>query len=215
MKTLAFLGASALAAGSIALSGTFAPAQALTSTGVSCTAASGLFNPMYMECWGAFEGNDVSEGGSDNSSGLIALLTEYTTNKGLLGTWSASTADKSDNNPGNGVFTSNPTTNSGILTFDTAKVGLFGISLKASNSFSLYLFDGGTTGISSINFNTIGTSLTGGPNPQGQGLSHASFFAFTPDDSGDVDVPEPATAAALGTFAMLGLAMKKKTKVSA
>jgi hypothetical protein len=213
MKTMAFFGASALAAGSIALAGTFAPAQALTPTSVSCTAASGLFNPMYMECWGAFSGNDVSNGASDNSSELIALLAEYTTNGGLLGTWSASTADKSDS-AGNGVFTSNPETNDGVLTFDTAKFGLFGISLKASNSFSLYLFDGGTTGITSINFNTIGTSVTGGRDPQGQDLSHASFFAFTPDDD-SADVPEPATAAALGTFALLGLAMKKKSQVSA
>jgi hypothetical protein len=215
MKTLAFLGASALAAGSIALSGTFAPAQALTSTGVSCTAASGLFNPMYMECWGAFSGNDVANPNSpsDNSSGLIALLTEYTTNKGLLGTWSASTADKSDTKDTNGVFTSNPETTEGTLTFDSKQVGLFGISLKASNSFSLYLFDGGTEGITSIDFSTIGTSTNDKDKPQD--LSHASFFAFTPDDSGDVDVPEPATAAALGTFALLGLAMKKKAKVSA
>ena len=211
MKKTAFLGASVFAAGSIALAGAFAPAQALTPTAVSCTSASGLFNPSYLQCWGAFEGNDVSEGGSDNSSGLIALLTEYTTGEGLLGDWSASTADKSDA-AGNGVFTSNPGTTTGTLTFDTKKVGLFGISLKASNSFSLYLFDGGTEGISSIDFGTIGTSTNRRGVPQA--LSHASFFAFTPDTV-DVDVPEPATAAALGTFALVGLAMKKKSKASA
>lgn len=208
MKTLAFLGASALAAGSIALSGTFAPAQALTLTGVSCDAAKPFFDPAYLLCAGAFQGNDVP----NNETEALDVFAGLSTSLGFSGTWAVNEADKSDS-AGNGVFTSNPETTLGTLTFDTAKFGLFGISLKAANSFSLYLFDGGTTGISSIDFSTIGTSTNDKGKPQD--LSHASFFAFTPDDSGDVDVPEPATAAALGTFALLGLAMKKKAKVSA
>lgn len=208
MKTMAFLGASALAAGSIALAGTFAPAQALTRTGVSCEAAATFFDPAYLLCDGAFRGNDVP----NNEAEALSIFDGLSTDLGFAGTWTVDEADKSDS-ANNGVFTSNPETTLGTLNFDTTQFGLFGISLKASNAFSLYLFDGGTTGINSIDFSTIGTATN--RRGQAQDLSHASFFAFTPDDPGDVDVPEPATAAALGTFALLGLAMKKKTKVSA
>lgn len=203
MKTMAFLGASALAAGTIALTGAFAPAQALTPTGVACDAA--LFDPMYIVCEGAFQGNDIP----NNEAEILALFTTLTSDLGFSGTWAVSTDDKSDSS-GNGVFTSNPEETEGTLTFDTTQFGLFGITLKAANSFSVYLFDGGTEGITSIDFQTIGTAT----NPQGtaQDLSHASFFSFTPDHT---PVPEPAAAVALTVFGLVGLGMKKKSHPSA
>jgi hypothetical protein len=205
MKKAAFFGASVLSAASIALTGAFAPAQALTSSGTACNSA--IFDPMYLLCAGAFLGNDVP----NNETEALSIFDGLSTSLGFSGTWSVNTDDKSDS-AGNGVFTSNPETTEGTLTFDTAKFGLFGISLKAADSFSLYLFDGGTEGITSIDFQTIGTAVNRRSNPQD--LSHASFFAFTPDDD-HTDVPEPATAAALGTFALVGLVMKKKSKASA
>lgn len=184
----------------------FSSAQAsLSTTDVGCDSA--LFDPMYLLCAGAFQGNDVP-----NSDEALDVFADLSSSLGFSGTWSFDTADKSDE-ADNGVFTSNPETTEGTLTFKTAQFGLFGISLKAANSFSLYLFDGGTTGITSIDFETIGTST----NRRGmaQDLSHASFFAFTSDDE-PIQVPEPAATAALGLFALTGMGLlKKKTGASA
>lgn len=184
----------------------FSSAQAaLLTTNVECDAA--VFDPMYLLCAGAFEGNVVP-----NSDEALDIFADLSSSLGFSGTWSFDEANKSDS-ADNGVFTSNPETTLGTLTFKTAQFGLFGISLKAADSFSLYLFDGGTEGITSINFETIGTST----NRQGkaQDLSHAGFFAFTPDDD-PIQVPEPAATAALGLFALTGMGLlKKKSGASA
>jgi PEP-CTERM motif len=85
---------------------------------------------------------------------------------------------------------SNPQTPSGTLSFDTPITGWFAITLKASNQFSMYLFDGGVAGISSIDYSTLGTAV----NNQGkaQNLSHASLWGGS---AVAAPVPEPGTYA--------------------
>ena len=78
------------------------------------------------------------------------------------------------------------------LDFDpgTAATGLFVIRLKQSNRYSLYLFDGGTAGISSFSFDVKAVVTK-----QTDGLSHAIYLGSVPDAA--QPVPEPASVAML------------------
>lgn len=76
---------------------------------------------------------------------------------------------------------------SGTLTFDTAQMGLFVLGIKGGPDFSLYLFDGGAAGISSLSFDTLG--IVKGNGTAGPGLSHFGLFTTA--------VPEPGSYALL------------------
>ncbi len=130
-----------------------------------------LSNPGYLDCQGPTPGNIAP--GQVNT----ATFTGF-------GTFSL--VGKTDD-PGAGPFASNPGgATSGVLTFDTPMTGFFVVGLKGGPDYSLYLFDGGTTGITSLNFDTLGI-VTGSGKP-GPGLSHASLFAMPA-------VPEPESYA--------------------
>jgi hypothetical protein len=89
-----------------------------------------------------------------------------------------------------GAFAGNPgSVTFGDLSLGTARAGLFVIGLKGANSYSLYLFDGGQAGISSLMFDTFG--IVRGNGVAGPELSHAALF--TPQAA----VPEPGTWALL------------------
>lgn len=159
-------------------------ASALTATFTNASTAS------YVACSGAWVGNLAP-------SSAAAVSTLILSDFGLT----ASYAGKSDD-AGNGVFTSNPGTTSGTLTFDNAQLGFFVIGLKSSTNFSLYEFNGGALGISSISFNTSGVAL----NKQGkaQDLSHAAVYAVTA-------VPEPESyALMLAGVAAVGFMVRRR-----
>ena len=175
---------------------------ALQTTSIDCsdsnfTLTGGNGNGL-LGCSGAFSGNDTKQ--TDDI--LDELSKQF---GGNASDWSFDEADKSDSN-GNGIFTSNPEDTSGTLTFDSPVTGTFAISLKAANSFSLFGFDGGTTGISSIGFITNGVSTN--PNGKPQNLSHASFYQFTSQPS--QPVPEPLTILGSGVALGFGAFMKRK-----
>lgn len=128
---------------------------------------------------------------------------------------------------GNGPFTSNPETTSGVLEFDDPITSPFVIALKSSNAFSLYYFANGTGDTSLLTFTTNGVGLNKHGKPQG--LSHASLYLASQDNTPPPPpvppllppvsqppvtapvstpsnaIPEPGTAtlALLGTLALL------------
>ena len=166
------------------------PAQAaLTATGLDCNNSGVMtsgFEPDAIACSGVWAGNDSEQ--------MADVLAQAQTDFGSFvvgATWSlAGKSDDADFGP----FTGNPDGSTGTLTFDTAMTGFFAISLKASDAFSLYLFDGGAEGITSIEYSTLGVSLNANDMPQG--LSHATLLVTNP-------VPEPETYALM--LAGLGL----------
>lgn len=166
----------ALAVAAFAVS---APAYAALSPATPPTCANTDVSPNSFACSGAWAGNDANQ-----QADVLAEL-----NSLLPDTWTF--VGKSDD-ANNGPFTGNPGTTSGTLTFDSPISGNFAIALKASNSFSLYVWQG-VSGVTSIDFSTMGTAL----NPQGrpQALSHATLYVGA--------IPEPGTYALM--FAGLGV----------
>ena len=159
----------------------------LTFTGVACD-SNGITmtaQPGYLDCSGAWAGNNTNQ--SDDVSAQI------------LSNWGC-TARAAQDITGNKAGSS-----SGSLSFAT-QTGLFAISLKAGDAFSLYEFDGSLVagGISSVSFDTLGVGFLSGrkKNPHfGQGLSHADLYGSLVPVA--APVPEPASAALM--VAGLGL----------
>ncbi len=139
----------------------------------------------YLACGGAFGGNDSNQ----DVEGWI--LTTWGLNVAQLGKTDGSGAAL-------GPFVAyGAGASSGNLLFNSPVSGVFVLSLKASNRFSLYQFDTGTDSWTSLSFNTIGTSTN--PGGTAQGLSHATFYAGS-----TVVVPEPASAFLL-LFGIMGV----------
>jgi hypothetical protein len=149
-------------------------------------------NAGYLDCQGPTPGN-ISPGQVDTAS-----FAGYGTFN-LVG---------ASNDPGAGPFQSDPGgQTSGTLTFDNVQKGFFVLGIKGGADYSLYLFDGGSTGISTLNFDTLGI-VTGGGNA-GPGLSHLALFTqpyVTPS------IPEPETyALMLGGLGLVSwLARRRK-----
>ena len=157
--------------------------------------------PAYVACSGALGGNI-----GDNNN-LAAELSLLSSTFGGTYTFIGQTGDA-----GFGPFANNPAGSiSGTLNFDNPMTGLFVVGLKASNTFSFYLYNGGVSGINSVNFNTIGS----GTNEQGiaQGLSHATLYTATGGStvSTNAVVPEPSTYALMTAgLAALGFFSRKR-----
>lgn len=159
--------------------------------------------PNYVTCSGALSGNI---GDNNNLAAELSLLSST-----FGGTYNY--VGKT-NDANFGPFANNPAGSiSGSLNFDTPETGLFVVGLKASNTFSFYLYNGGVSGIGSVSFNTIGS----GTNNQGiaQGLSHATLYRAN-DTQVNVNavVPEPSTYALMAAgLAGLGLVSRKRRRV--
>jgi hypothetical protein len=159
-------------AGAVALAGwaaatTSASAAVLCSNSVATTGNAG-----YVACQGPNAGN-ISPGQVDTAT--------------FAGYGTFNLVGKSDDAAA-GPFTVDPgNVGSGTLSFDTPQFGYFVLGLKGGPDYSLYLFNGGSTGITSLNFDTLGITTGGGR--AGPGLSHAALFTNA--------VPEPDTYALL------------------
>jgi len=87
------------------------------------------------------------------------------------------------------------------LSFDAPQYGSFVLGVKGGPDYSLYLFDGGSVGITELAFDTLG--IVKGNGKAGPGLSHLALFVSA--------VPEPTNAAMLlGGLAMLGLVIRRR-----
>ena len=158
------------------------PVQAaLTATGLSCNNGGVMvsgFEPDALACSGAWAGNDVQQ----HDDFLMQAQMDFSA---FVGNVPWVLVGKSDD-AGSGPFTASSNGTSGTLTFDNPVTGFFAISLMGANSFSMYLFNGGAAGITSIDYSMLGVSVNG--NGMTQELSHAALI--TP-------IPEPQTYALL------------------
>ena len=155
-------------------------------------------------CAGAFTGN---EDGSHEGTALAAMAEAFHFD---AADWFR--VGSSDQVP--------PKTTSGTVTFDSLDSlvnGPFVITLKASNKFSAYYFDGPFDGAQNIVFKTNGTAWNSNDIPSG--LSHAGLWSgrldvcagCTPGQN-DGNVPEPATFLLIGVgLSSLGIVRKLKT----
>jgi hypothetical protein len=160
-----------------------------------CGASNALVHMGAEACSGAWDGNNVNKMGDV----LAELNNSFSDEVGINGAWTyIGTTDAGETD---GPFSSVPSTTSGMLTFDTAQKGWFALALKADGKFSLYLFDGGQTGITSIPFITDGVALNVLNAPLE--LSHASLYL--------APVPEPQTyALMLAGLGLVGFAASRR-----
>ena len=159
------------------------PSQVLCDNSFATT----LGNAGYISCQGPMGGN-IAENQNN-----VATFAGY-------GSFDFAGAS----NDGSGVFTANINgVTSGQFTLSTPQTGLFVFGLKGGNTYSLYLFDGGVAGISTLNFDTFGIT-TGGGNA-GPGLSHAALFTTA--------VPEPETwALMIGGLCAVGAFVRRQAR---
>ncbi|MDP3085089.1 MAG: PEP-CTERM sorting domain-containing protein [Rubrivivax sp.] len=179
--------ASALLAAAAALA---APAQAATGgpSLVSCASSfDTISNPGYISCQGIETGNIAA--GQVNSASFAGFGSFS-----LVGT----------SNDGSGVFSANPaSTTWGTLHLTSAQTGHFVIGIKGGPTYSLYLFDGGVSGIGALDFDTFG--ITDGGGLAGPNFSHAALFTPT------LAVPEPgALALMLAGVAAVGSVVRRR-----
>lgn len=176
-----------------------------TSSTVSCESGSVTFDLIgggsmkATDCIGQFTGNDAQGGGSGAlfdqlSTGVFNGITDWD----FIG--------KTDEGGGLLNFDVDSDGTAGNWSVDSSIKGPFVISLKAGNYWSAYFFEsaedvlGGSWITDGVATNKRGIPL---------GLSHATLFvANTPDVV--KDIPEPASAAALGLVTLGAARMLKK-----
>lgn len=176
----------------LAASATFSsPVEAqLVAAPTACTNGNSLSLMAAIACSGAWVGNT-----NNQQAGVLGALAGFNSYSGAGSIWSY--MGGTDNNaldPFSNLSTGLNGGTSGTLVLNHAQTGWFAIALKAGNAFSLYLFNGGTAGISSVHFVTNGTSFNNG-NPQG--LSHAEVYGL--NSLGVTSVPEPASLLLVGS----------------
>jgi hypothetical protein len=139
-------------------------------------------NDGYISCLGPLEGNIAS-----NKVNLVSFAGYG--DFALVGT---------SDDAGSGPFAS---IGEDSLSFDATQYGTFVLGIKGGPSYSLYLFDAGTTGISALSFDTLG--IVKGNGRAGPDLSHLGLFAAV--------VPEPASYAMMfAGLALIGLTVRRR-----
>jgi hypothetical protein len=149
---------------------------------------------------------------ASGTEGYIACIGSLSVNPGHLANEALSTLGLSSNtlsfssasfaDAGNPFAADPGSANAGRITFDHAQTGVFWIALVSGSQASYYEFNGGSGGISSFSFDTLGTAAvtTGGPHSRtfGKPLSDAFFFgtpSLQPAPVSPTPVPEPETYA--------------------
>ncbi len=179
-----------------------APSQAtLIPAGLDCDNGGVTATMGAIDCSGAWQGNDANQ----QTDVLAQLGLDFTPTIGSIGTWSFT--DKADTGQNTAFFDSVPSASIGTITFDNPITNYFALALKASNQFSLYLFDGGLSGISSIDFSTLGSSVNGRGTEQT--LSHASLYSFTGPTVVTVPEASPLLLLIIGLFVFVCRRIKK------
>lgn len=183
----------------------------LTPGPTACTNGSALtaMNPDAIACSGDWTGNDVNQ--------MTAVLARMGVDfRSFVGGTAWTYLGTTDAGSTAGPFRAVPGSITGTLSLDNPIQGFFAIALKSSTNFSIYLFNGGPSGLSSVDFTTIGTSLNKKGVPQD--LSHASLFDFADPPSGGTApvsavtvTPEPASVALLLTgFVAIGALRRRR-----
>ena len=173
-----------------------APAQAAggSVTPVACGSSLGtVFAAGYaLACQGPMAGT-IGSGGAGSSGGI-----DTATFAGQTFTLAGTTLD------GSGSFSANPgSVQWGDLLLSPPQTGLFVLGLQGGGTYSLYLFNGGSTGLAAVEFDTYGITqgLNGLAAPN---LTQAALFTSA--------VPEPGTYAFMlsGLVAMAFLAQRRR-----
>ncbi len=162
----------------------------------ACTAGGGASVTAFIDCAGSFSGNL----GGALTQGQIEVLNAQFGDKGFS-YGSGLTYSKSDAT-GHGLFTD--LGDDFTLSFDSGAkaTGLFVIGLKQANRYSFYLFDGGTAGIGTIDFNVLGVV-----SKQTDGLSHAVYLG----NALTAPVPEPESyALMLAGLGVIGFIARRR-----
>ena len=194
----------ALLAGAVVALLASAPSHAaLVPTTPACTNGGALtaMQPDAVACLGAFSGNDANQ----QADVLTAITNGFNPIVGD-GLWSLT--EKVDAGGTGSVIQNVPGATSGNIAFTTAFTDYFALILKASNQFSIYLFDGNVAPISSVDFTTIGASVNG--KGKAQELSHATLYSVKIDDENPSEVPIPAGILLLGSgIALVGFMRRR------
>lgn len=164
-----------------------------TAPTVNCAdSAATIGNAGYLDCVGAFSGNVM--GDASEADHLTSVW-------GGDWTW----LGKSDD-AGSGPFVAGyDGVISGTLVFDAPIQGLFVLAIKGGPSYSYYEFDGGTGGIGSLSFDTLGVAKGNGK--AGPGLSHFGLYVQS------IPVPEPQTyALMLAGFGLIGFMLRARSR---
>lgn len=140
----------------------------------------------WIDCRGSFDGNNEGSGSGGSAPGEAATM-DY-----IDGQWGATYGvNGSFANLGTQSF--NNTTK--VITFSEVLKGFNVIALKQATRFSLYLFNFGEAGVSTLSFSSIGVRDGDGT------ISHANAYRgreCNPNVTGDCgggtnEVPEPAS----------------------
>ncbi len=170
------------------------PAQAqLTSSGMNCSSGGAVGLMAALACGGGYNGNNMNQQGAVTSQ----MSSDFSTFTGA-GTWWSYLGDANFSGQTNGT-----------VSLDNPMTGYFVVLLKSSNQFSYYLYNGGTAGISTIDFTDAGTAVN--KNGQVQGLSHASVYSWDGPTPPVTTTPEPGTIALVAS-GLAGLAVVRRKR---
>lgn len=175
---------------------------------VGGTASVGDFSPSATAAAGAFGENDAQGGGSVGETRLngdVFGLVDGSIVWDYVGTTNENQSSGPFGNFGVDV-------NDGTLTFNLAQDGPFVVSLKSATFTSYYFFDASFTGVTSLDFLTVGTAKNNASSANGKGLSHASLYVpASVSDPGPTPGAVPTPGAFGAGLVLLGLgAMRRR-----
>ena len=210
MKQLSvrLIGSLCVAAGSLAVA---LPAKADFGSTVACDDSVRTINNVFYEfCIGPKVGDPLTGGKTLMGDADVPEIIGLFASKGYIVDPTLKYRGKS-NDSSSGPFSANPGVPSGDLVFDNRIFGQFVIGLQGgaqgSENYSYYLFNNGTVGTQSLQYDTQGL-INSGTVPGGP-LTFAALY--TPQGAQGGTVPEPAgVALAAAAFGALALTTRRR-----